>query len=145
MANITRYDPFGSLAQFDPPAAGPATDCVGGDARRVGVFTVGGGVLMVGALTVGVGALAVGAFADWAEPEAGKINPRPPTIRRAQPFPTTDCAFPIPQDAQSFASRLRKCQRTAGLQLHIAYRVKCRRLTGTAKTRLICAWRWRPT
>jgi hypothetical protein len=68
-----------SLTQFDPPSAvPPVTDCVGGDVPRVGVFVVGGGVLMAGALTVGVGALTVGAFADWAEPEAGKINPATP-------------------------------------------------------------------
>src|SRR3977135_1408706 len=79
-----------SLAQFDAPAAGPATDCVGGDAPRGVVFTVGGGVLMVGALTVGVGALAVGAFADWAEPEAGKINP-------ATPHDTASATVPPPQ------------------------------------------------
>src|ERR1700686_4049279 len=101
-----------SLAQFDPPSAGPATDCVGGDALRVGVFTVGDGVLMVGVLTVGVGALAaVGHSPTGPSPKPARSTPRLPTIGRAQTFPTTDCAFPIPQDGQSFALRLRKCQR----------------------------------
>jgi len=86
-----------SLAQFNPPSAvPPVTYCVGGGAPRVGVFTVGGGVLMVGALTVGAGALAVGAFADWAEPEAGKINPATPHDTASAHVPHDRLRIPHP-------------------------------------------------
>jgi hypothetical protein len=116
-----------SLAQFDPPSAvPPVTDCVGGDAPRVGVFVVGGGVLMVGALPVGVGALTVGAFAGWAEPDAGKINPATPHDTASANVPHDRLRIsPFPQDAQSLASRLWKCQRVGRWQPKIAHRVKC--------------------
>jgi hypothetical protein len=107
------------------------TDWVGGDAPRAGVFTVGGGMLIVGALTVGVGALTVGAFADWAEPEAGKINPATPHDTASANVPHDRLRIPPfpPRHAKLRTAPSEVSTPGGGLQPHIAYRVKCRRLS----------------